>query len=86
MEDGLSAEEAMEEVRQLPVKELRKIVEAEQWEYNSPEYQDYLTQKRIHPSLNLKLEEVEREEALAIMENLDLQTFKDSELATTEWD
>jgi hypothetical protein len=86
MEDGLSAEEAIEEAKSLPVKELRNVVDVAQMEYNSPEFQDYLTQKRLHPSLNLKLEPIEKEEALSIMENLDLQTFKESELATAEWD
>ena len=86
MEDGLSPEEAIEEAKSLPVKELRNVVDVAQMEYNSPELQDYLTQKRIHPSLNLKLKEIDREEALSIMENLDLQTFKESELATAEWD
>ena len=86
MEDGLNPEEAIKEAKSLPIKELINVVEAAQWEYNSPELQDYLTQKRIHPSLNLKLEEIDREEALSIMENLDLQTFKESELATAEWD
>jgi hypothetical protein len=56
------------------------------WEYNSPEFQDYLTVKRLHPSLNLKLDPVEREEALAIMDGMDLQMFKEAELPTVEWD
>jgi hypothetical protein len=86
MEEGLTPEEAISEAKQLPVKELRNVVDAAQWEYNSPEFQDYLTVKKLHPSLNLKLEEVEREEALAIMDGMDLQTFKEAELPTVEWD
>jgi hypothetical protein len=76
----------MEAAKRLPTSILRKEVEAAQWEYNSPEFQDYLTVKRLHPSLNLKLEPVEREEALAIMDGMDLQTFKEAELPTVEWD
>ena len=86
MEDGLSPEEAVAEAKRLPVKELRNVIDVAQQEYNSPEFQDYLTQKKLHPSLNLELKPVQTEEALARMENLDLRTFKDSELATAEWD
>ena len=86
MEEGLSPEEAVAEAKKLPAKRLREIVDAAQWEYNSPEFQDYLTVKKIHPSLNLQLEPVSREEALAIMDNLDLQTFEETELSQAEWD
>ena len=86
MDDELSAEEAMEEAKSLPVKKLRVLMDDAQWEYNSPEFQDYLTTKELHPSLNLKLEPVEREEALAIMDGMDLQTFREAELPTVEWD
>jgi hypothetical protein len=85
MEDGLSVEEAIEEAKSLPVKQLRNVVDVAQMEYNSPEFQDYLTQKNLLPK-NLKLEEIDREEALSIMDGMDLQTFKESELATAEWD
>jgi hypothetical protein len=86
MDDELSAEGAMEEARQLPTDKRKALVDDMWWEYNSPEFQDYLTVKKLHPSLNLKLEEVEKEEALAIMDGMDLQTFKEAELPTVEWD
>jgi hypothetical protein len=83
MEGGMEAEEAIQELKSLPRKGLDQVAYQE---YNSPELQDYLTQKKIHPSLSPKLEEIDREEALSMMENLDLQTFIESELSTTEWD
>jgi hypothetical protein len=86
MDDELSAEEAMEEARQLPTDKRKALVDDMWWEYNSPEFQDYLTVKKLHPRLNLKLKPVEREEALAIMDGMDLQTFKEAELPTVEWD
>ena len=87
MNDGLSAKEAMEEARQLPVKELRKIIDAEQWDYNSPEFQDYLTQKKIHPSLNLKLEPVKDEQEMwQTLDEFNLSDFQEWELPTVEWD
>ena len=86
MDDELNAEEAIAEAKQLPAEKRRALTDDAQWEYNSPEFQDYLTIKKLNPSLNLKLEEIDREEALSIMDGMDLQTFKESELATAEWD
>jgi hypothetical protein len=59
MDDELSAEEAMEEARQLPTDKRKALVDDMWWEYNSPEFQDYLIRKQILPSKinedNLKL-------------------------------
>ena len=50
MDDGMSAEEAMEEMLPKPVQPLNKLEENAMWEYNSPEFQDYLTRKNLLPS------------------------------------
>ena len=34
----------------------------------------------------LPLKPIKKEEALALLENIDLQTFMETELSTTEWD
>ena len=86
MEEGLSPEEAIEEAKKMPPKELRNVVDAAQWEYNSPEFQDYLTVNKIHPNLSLQLQPIEKEEALARMDEFSLEGFQTWELPTVEWD
>ena len=86
MEDGLSVEEAFEKMKQLPRKTLKILEEIATWELNSPEMQDYLTMKKIQLNHNLPLKPIKKEEALALLENIDLQTFMETELSTTEWD
>ena len=102
MDDELSAEEAMEEARQLPTDKLKALVDDMWWEYNSPEFQDYLTRKNLRPNQEQKLvpiteamryedeNQITEEEALSRMwERLDefnLDEFKMWELPVAEWD
>ena len=102
MDNNLSAEEAMKEVKNLPVNELHKIKEAEWWEYNSPEFQDYLTRRNLQPNQELKLvpiteamkdedeERITEEEALnrmwEMLDEFSLEGFQTWELPVSEWE